>query len=71
MEKQVTRRWDTLNCYNPNCQHIPLYRCAHYAKCGQEGCSEHMPETDTIEGKKRLCGECRILRSIVYGEPHF
>jgi hypothetical protein len=66
----VTLRWNTLHCYNPSCQQIPLYRCQHYHKCGHEGCAEHLPLMQTGDGKMRLCGECRLLRAIFLDEVH-
>ena len=57
-----TIRWNTLHCYNPQCEQIPLYRCANYEKCGHEGCSDHLPLVLTSAGMKlRLCGECRLF----------
>lgn len=68
--RPVTIRWNTLHCYNPDCQQIPIYRCACYEKCGHEGCTEHLPEAQTGEGVKRLCGECKLLRAIFLDEVH-
>ncbi len=66
----MTLRWNTLHCYNPLCQQIPIYRCKNYYKCGHEGCSEHLPLVQTRDGFLRLCGECRLLRAIFLGEVH-
>ena len=69
-EKSPTLRWNTQHCYNPDCGKHSQYRCYHYERCGHGGCCEHMPLLPTKAGKIRLCGECRLLRALVFGENH-